>query len=443
MSSRRIAYIINKKLKDDGKKITIHKATICRILNKELGKPRKIKRTFFLSKENKKRRVEFCQKMLSRKIKGNQILFTDETAIDMGSYTNDSIRLSKENREKLRKGEKEAFDLINREEKKFEPKIMVAGGISSVGITDLIISEGTLNEFAYAQALLFYKDSYEKIKNQGKIDLYFEQDGASAHTSSSNKKLIDDLFGKIKLIQNPPNSPDLAYPIENIWGFIKPRIKRRNPKTYDELKKFTLEEWNLIPTSMIKNCGLSYQKRLEKVIELKGERLEPYHLEEIKKEMKEEKQKMEEEDDDDEEEEKKDLKMKVVFNDKRLSELREKEIRRLKRLKKDLKKDTRKKIKKNNEKTVRIPGIAQLRKKRKEQLKEKLEKDLNKIDETIKNIGKMTIVEYLRYTKEAFMKKKKANEDDESTIEESINKILKIEELAKKLESNIKYEIEF
>ena len=152
---------------------------------------------------------------------------------------------------------------------------------------------------------------------------------------------------------------------------------------------------------------------------------------------------MEEEDDDDEEEEKKDLKMKVVFNDKRLSELREKEIRRLKRLKKDLKKDTRKKIKKNNEKTVRIPGIAQLRKKRKEKLKEKLEKDLNKIDETIKNIGKMTIVEYLRYTKEAFMKKKKANEDDESTIEESINKILKIEELAKKLESNIKYEIEF
>ena len=40
---------------------------------------------------------------------------------------------------------------------------------------------------------------------------------------------------------------------------------------------------------MIKNCGLNYQKRLEKVIELNGERLEPYHLEEIKKEMKEKK----------------------------------------------------------------------------------------------------------------------------------------------------------
>ena len=48
--------------------------------------------------------------------------------------------------------------------------------------------------------------------------LYFEQDGASAHTCSSNKKLIEDLFGEIKLIQNPSNSPDIAYPIENIWG---------------------------------------------------------------------------------------------------------------------------------------------------------------------------------------------------------------------------------
>ena len=38
--------------------------------------------------------------------------------------------------------------------------------------------------------------------------------------------------------------------------------------------------------------------------------------------------------------------MKVVYNDKRLSQLREKEIRRLKKLKKDIRKDTRKKIKK-------------------------------------------------------------------------------------------------
>ena len=38
---------------------------------------------------------------------------------------------------------------------------MVAGGICSKGLTNLILQEGNLNEFAYTQVLLFYKDSFE------------------------------------------------------------------------------------------------------------------------------------------------------------------------------------------------------------------------------------------------------------------------------------------
>ena len=70
-------------------------------------------------------------------------------------------------------------------------------------------------------------------------DLYFEQDGESAHTNHTNKILIEKLLRKNKLFQNPANFPDLAYPIEYIWAYIKPRIKRRNPQTLEELKKFT------------------------------------------------------------------------------------------------------------------------------------------------------------------------------------------------------------
>ena len=54
-------------------------------------------------------------------------------------------------------------------------------------------------------------------------------------------------MGKDKLIQNPPNSQDLAYSIESIWAYIKPRIKQRDPKNIEELKQFTIEEWNSIP----------------------------------------------------------------------------------------------------------------------------------------------------------------------------------------------------
>ena len=79
-------------------------------------------------------------------------------------YIHDSIRLSDDNKKNLKKGDKEAFKLINKEEKKFEPSILIDGVIYSGGLTDLIINEGTLNEFAYAQVLLFYKDWYKELK---------------------------------------------------------------------------------------------------------------------------------------------------------------------------------------------------------------------------------------------------------------------------------------
>ena len=48
MSSNKIWNIINKKLKEDGTKLSITKMTVWRILNKELGKPRKNKKGFLI-----------------------------------------------------------------------------------------------------------------------------------------------------------------------------------------------------------------------------------------------------------------------------------------------------------------------------------------------------------------------------------------------------------
>ena len=86
----------------------------------------------------------------------------------------------------------------------------------------------------------------------------------------------------------------MAYPIENIWGYLKPRIKKRNPQIIEELKQYTVEEWNKIPLKMIKNCGAHYTKRLKKIIEIKGERLEQYHLNQIKEEENEQDEENEE-----------------------------------------------------------------------------------------------------------------------------------------------------
>ena len=69
----------------------------------------------------------------------------------------------------------------------------------------------------------YFTKIHLKNKKKLNIELYFEQDDASAHTSCTNRIVIEKLFGKNKLIQNPPNSHDLAYPIEYILAYIKPK----------------------------------------------------------------------------------------------------------------------------------------------------------------------------------------------------------------------------
>ena len=180
-------------------------------------------------------------------------MFSDETKIDMSPFLRESIRLTKGTQNKLKEGDLSIYSLINREEKKFENSVMIAGGISASGLSHLILLDGTLNQFAYGQALLYYKEDIDEMKKKYDINLILEQDGARAHTSKTNIALLNELFNKDNWLQNPPNSPDLAYPIETLWGILKARIKRRMPKTIDELKEYIQEEWASVPKLLLKN----------------------------------------------------------------------------------------------------------------------------------------------------------------------------------------------
>ena len=344
-----IAIIINKKLKKDnvldknGKLITITKSQVNRILKKKYGKPLKVRKVFYLNEESKKKRLEFCQKIVHCGLEGKNIFFTDETRIDTAPNTKgESIRVSNKIKNKIKRGEEEGYEKINRETKKYEASIIVAGGVSFYGLSDLILLNGTMKDFAYAQTLEFYKENYENFKKQNE-KLYFEQDGASCHTSKKIKALLESLFGD-KLIQNSPHSPDIAYPIETLWAELKKRVKSRNPKNLEELKIIAIEEWNKIPKDFVKKLFINFTKRCKKIIELEGGRLEPEHLREIRKEMEKEEKNEEKMDDekDKEDEKKQKLKLKLVYSKIELTKKAKKEIayirKKIKAKKKELKK---------------------------------------------------------------------------------------------------------
>ena len=468
MSSRKIANIMNAQFQKEDINLSISKDTVNRYLKEAFGKPRKIHKVFHLTKKQKIQRVKFCQNILDKMINGKNIFFTDETQIKTGSFINDSIRLSQENQKKLKEGKIEAYNLINRPEKKFEASIMVAGVVSSLGLSNIILVENTVNEFAYAQMLLYFKEDFDKLQEKADEQLYFEQDGATPHTSESNKNLIKKLFGN-NFIQNTPNSPDLAYPIENIWGYLKPRIKKRNPQTIEELKKYTVEEWNKIPLKIIKNCGKHYIRRLEKIIEIKGERMEQYYLNQIKEEEEAEQEEAEqdeaeqdkenEEDEkqfNDEDGEKDELKTKIVYNDKRLGIIKKKEIanlrKQLKKIRENYRKDN-KESKKYKAKDFKLMSVSRAESifKWKNNLKTNKDKKVEEITKKIESINKMDLIAYLKYSKEKYLEKKtkreknKEDNDDDSTIdeiEEAINKIFKINKIEEE-DEGIKYELNF
>ena len=60
----------------------------------------------------------------------------------------------------------------------------------------------------------------------------------------------------------------ITYPIVDVWSTIKPKVKRREPSSIEELKKYLIEEWNSISLNLIQNLCKNYLFRINKVLEL-------------------------------------------------------------------------------------------------------------------------------------------------------------------------------
>ena len=134
----------------------------------------------------------------------------------------------------------------------------------------------------------------------------------------------------------------MAYPIERLWGIIKPRVKRRDPKSIDEVKKFLLEEWNSIPIELIQNLCKGYLDKIQKCFDLGGERLEPEYF---KKENKMPYNWVENE---------KELNQRIIYNYKALKICQKQEIRILKKEIKETEKKYAQKMKQKRHKIKKL-----------------------------------------------------------------------------------------
>ena len=123
MSFRKIANIMNKKFEKEGKETRISRTTITKYLKNHFGTPRKMKKVFTTNDKKKEERIKFCQKVLDLNLKGKDLFFTDESQMVCNPFVNEHIRLSPENQEKMKNGDNEAFNMVNKQADKFPKKI--------------------------------------------------------------------------------------------------------------------------------------------------------------------------------------------------------------------------------------------------------------------------------------------------------------------------------
>jgi transposase len=150
---------------------------------------------------------------------------------------------------------------------KHPDSVMVWGCFSAKGRGGIYFlpKNATMNGERYQEVLqnhlLFWMDNFGST--------HFLQDGAPCHAS---KRIRDFLSEQpFDVIDWPGNSPDLN-PIENMWNFMKGKLKGKNisstPKLIHELKIL----WTTgIPQDYCRKLSDSMPSRIQQVLDAKGE----------------------------------------------------------------------------------------------------------------------------------------------------------------------------
>ena len=275
-SVRRCAKELNMSLDYKNRSKTISKSSIhSYIKTEEWGKfARKLIAKPLLSELNTKDRLRFAQKVqtdgycddsrIGRELRENT-LWTDESPVLLHPMPNkQTTRVYTTDK---------SLTICPVPKKSIH--IMVAGGITSRGKTELYICEPkeTINGNVYENKILpiYLKaiDNRDLIRCRKKATL--QQDSAPGHNTKSVIKKIEATFQHswTKGVW-PGNSPDLNV-IEHVWSvlqnsvFIAPK-----PKTREQLITRVMEAWNSLDADYLSNLVHSFSERIAQVIDNLG-----------------------------------------------------------------------------------------------------------------------------------------------------------------------------
>lgn len=165
------------------------------------------------------------------------------------------------------------------------PKLTVWCAISQFGVLGPYFFEEdgvtvTVNSERYVVMLQNYLQPRmeEIIENEGLGVVWFQQDGATAHTARISLNILRNMFpGRLVSLRGdlgwPARSPDLSICDFFLWGHLKERVFKSRPNTLPQLRERIIEEVNAIPRDMCERAVRNFRERLQQCVAANGRHL--------------------------------------------------------------------------------------------------------------------------------------------------------------------------
>jgi len=138
----------------------------------------------------------------------------------------------------------------------------------------------TVNAERYVSMLdNFFEPQLEELMEETNMgDIWFQQDGATAHTARVSMTKLRQMFPThlVSLrgdLRWPARSPDLSICDFFLWGYLKEKVFKHRPHTLEELKDRIREEIGAIPVEMCQNAVENFRNRLHQCIAAGGHHL--------------------------------------------------------------------------------------------------------------------------------------------------------------------------
>lgn len=189
------------------------------------------------------------------------VLFTDECKI---KFFSDDRRV----RVWRREGERFVEPCIHGTDRFGGPSVMVWGGISLLGKTELVIlDEGTVTAASYVEQVI--QPHVIPFSQRVGNSFVFMHDNARAHTARTTQRALTD--ANITVLPWPAMSPDFN-PIEHLWDQLKRSLKENYSSVNgrQELVNALKSCWERIPTENITHLIESVPERLIECIRSRG-----------------------------------------------------------------------------------------------------------------------------------------------------------------------------